>query len=381
MPPEIRLFTPGPTPVPERVRQAGAVPMIHHRSEEFGAILGGLRSNLKEFCGTSGEVVLFASSGSGAMEATVSSIFQPGDEVVVVEAGKFGQRWEALAKHYQLQAKVVRQEWGQAVDAARVLEAVGPATKAVLIQACESSTGVFHPIQEIGRRLQESSDALFVVDAITALGIHDIRADRDGIDALICASQKAFMCPPGLAFVALSSRALGRVREKGASHYFSIARELAAQKKNSTAFTPAISLCLQLAEALRIMGEEGYDALIRRHRLMQRMAREAFAAMGLALFNSDADACLGITVARNPAGLDNKKWLKEIRKTHGLWLAGGQDQLEGKIFRISHMGAIHPGDLIEGLELLEDSLKHALPRARSGEGAKRARAARDEAGR
>lgn len=366
---EIRLFTPGPTPVPEEIRKAGAQPMLHHRSEEFGAILKSVRERLHWLCDTDGEVLVFSSSGTGGMEAVIASLFSPGDEVVIVEGGKFGERWIELAKHYQLHANVVSVEWSKAVSADAVMRAVTPKTRGVLIQACESSTGAFHPVSAIGHALKSRPDIFFVVDAITALGVHDLSMRRDRIDALICASQKALMCPPGLATVALSAKTVVAAQmQQSRSYYFSLTRELKAQMKGQTGFTPAVSLLLSLDKALGMIETEGKDALFKRTWQLQRMAREAFRADGLKLFNSDADATAGITVVCAPEGLDVKAWLKGLRKTDGLWLAGGQGSMEGKIFRISHMGACWPKDLLWAIETIERSLGDLLPAAKEHKG-------------
>jgi aspartate aminotransferase-like enzyme len=198
--------------------------------------------------------------------------------------------------------------------------------------------------------------------------------DRDRVDVLVGASQKALMSPPGVAFVGLSPRAIQRL-DKTASKgfYFSLQRELKNQKKGTTAFTPAISLLMGMDAALDMISQEGRDALFARHRHLQKMAREAFQAMGLELFNSQADATCGMTVAKAPAGLDVKVWLKELRKKYGLWLAGGQGELEGKIFRLSHMGYCSPEDLLDALGIMEESLASILPKASERAGTRRAK--------
>lgn len=368
----VHLFTPGPTPVPDRVYRAISAPMIHHRSDEFSQILQQTREYFSQFCETDGETVVFSSSGSGALEACVSSLFAPQDEVVVVEAGKFGQRWEELAKHYKLKTEVIRVKWGRAVEVDAVLNAITPSTKGVLIQACESSTGVYHPIQALGKALAEHS-LLFVVDAITALGIHDLNMKRDCIDVLIGASQKAFMCPPGLGVVVMQPRAMEKVQKNSQSFYFSLARELRTQVKNQTAFTPSISLIRGLREALCMIQEEGKEALFLRHQLLQKMARASLSQMGLTLFNQESEATLGITAVQSPEKLDVAKWLKDLREKYGLWLAGGQAELAGKIFRLSHMGACWPKDLFFAISKIEESLSEVFSKAKERQGSKKAK--------
>jgi aspartate aminotransferase-like enzyme len=261
-----------------------------------------------------------------------------------------------LAKHYRLRPVVVTAEWGRAVTEEAVFAAVTKQTKGILTQACESSTGAYHPIEKIGRTLAARDDILFVVDAITALGIHDIDMVRDRIDVLIGASQKALMSPAGLATVALSSRAVSRILPEGQSYYFSLKREFKAQLKGQTGFTPAISIVRALDVALEMIEKEGKKALFERHAQMQGTARRAFVDMGLALFNPDAVATKGITVAVSPKGMDTKAWIKKLRKSEGLWLAGGQGELEGKIFRLSHMGACWAEDLAWALDTIRKHL-------------------------
>ncbi|HLG19188.1 MAG TPA: alanine--glyoxylate aminotransferase family protein [Bdellovibrionota bacterium] len=372
---EVRLFTPGPTPVPERVRKAGSQPMIHHRSPEFSAVLASIRKRLAELCGTSGQVAIFPSSGTGGLEAAAGSLFARGDEVVVVEAGKFGERWVELARHFGLKAKVVRAEWGRAATAKQVTHELSSSTRGVLIQACESSTGAFHPVVEIGRTLSKRDDTLLVVDAITAIGIHDLDMQRDGIDVMIGASQKALMSPPGLATVAVGPRALQRLEtSKPQAYYFDLKREIAKQRDGEASFTPAISLCRSLNAALGMIEEEGKEAVFARHKKMSAMARAAFREDGLDLFNRDDEATYGITVANIPKGLDAKKWLSDLKTQEGLWLAGGQGSLSGKIFRLAHMGACTPADLLGAIETIEGSLAGHFPQAAKRAGYRKAKA-------
>ncbi len=364
----MKLLTPGPTPVHPEVLKVMAQPMIHHRSPEFGEILKTLRADLNWLAGTqSGESVIFSSSGSGGMEAVVASMFSPGDEVVVVEGGKFGERWAELTNHYKLNTNVIHVEWGRAATVEQVLTAVTPQTKAVFIQASETSTGVAHPIGRIGESLRSSGHPLFVVDGITALGVYDLDMDRDHIDVLVCGSQKALMTPPGLATVTLSSRAIeilsGQVSR---SRYFSIQMELASQKKNTTAFTPAISLFKGLAVALSALRTEGKASLFARTHLMQSMARKAFTAMGLELYNTEEEASPAISVIKAPKGVDLKQWLDQLKFEEELWLAGGQGELAGKVFRISHMGMVRPKDLLDAIATIEKSLMSYFPQAKEG---------------
>jgi aspartate aminotransferase-like enzyme len=358
---DVRLFTPGPTPVPPEVREAEGRPMIHHRSEEFSAILRAVRGDLVALCEAE-ETVILASSGTGGMEAVVASAFGPGERVLVVEGGKFGERWVELADQYGLAADVLRVPWGRAVAPEAVAERVTPSTRGVFLQACESSTGAYHPIDRIGALLPERDDLLYAVDAITAVGVHDLSLARHRIDFLIGASQKALMSPPGLAFVALSGRALRQLKKVASrSYYLSLQRELSASAKGQTAFTPAVSLVRALEAALRRISAEGKGAVFARHRALKSRARAAFREMGLSLFNRDDEAADGLTVVTAPPGLDVKGWLRSLKERHGLWLAGGQGELEGKIFRVAHMGAVTADDLEGALSTIRESLGGGRP--------------------
>ena len=368
---EVRLFTPGPTTVPELVRAELARPMIHHRSSDFSATLQSVREKLKTLCDTSGETVVFTSSGTGAMEASVAGLFSPGDEVLVVEGGKFAQRWTQLSKHYQLNVKVLSVEWGKAVKVEKVLEKISKKTKGLLIQGCETSTGVYHPIDEIGKEIEvkQFGDLLYVVDGITTLGIHPVSMDQHRIDVLIGGSQKALMCPPGLATVAMSTRAISVLEQlESKSYYLNLKGELNVQKKGNTLFTPALSLIQALDVALTMIEEQGKDLVFGRHRCLARMARLALKEIGLELFNHHEDAAWGLTTALSPKGVDVKKWLAQLKKEHGLWLAGGQAELSGKIFRLAHMGDCMPLDLIWAIRAIEDSLMEHYPNAKQRAG-------------
>ncbi|MEZ4820406.1 MAG: aminotransferase class V-fold PLP-dependent enzyme [Bdellovibrionota bacterium] len=208
----IYLCTPGPTPIPERVQDEMSKPILHHRSVEFQEIFAKVRRMINQMVHNDGETLLLSCSGSGGMEASVASLLQQGDHVVIVESGKFGQRWVELARRYELKADVIKVPWGEAVNPQSIAEKLTSSTKAVLTQACETSTGVYHPIEKIGGLLQSHKDCLFFVDAITALGIHHIDMPKMHIDVLIGGSQKALMCPPGVSTVCLSQRAIDRIK-------------------------------------------------------------------------------------------------------------------------------------------------------------------------
>lgn len=350
------LFTPGPTPVPKEVFAAMNQEMIHHRSEEFSKILSSARKGLSSLCGNPHETVILTCSGTGAMEATVAALFKPQDEVGVVCGGKFGDRWKHIALAHDLRVKTITVEWGQKVEVQQVLGALSANTKGVLIQGCETSTGVAHPIRELGQALQ-NKNLLFVVDGITSMGVHDFQMQRDHMDVYVGGSQKALMCPPGLGFVSLSEKASRALCTPKHGYYLNLKKEYENQIENKVAFTPAISLIRGVEEALNMIFEEGVAEVFARHKLMQQMSRAAFRALGFELFNLDTDAAWGLTTVKVPEGLDIKALLKKLKTHYGLWLAGGQDQLEGKIFRLSHMGHCFPEHLKEAFEILELALE------------------------
>ncbi len=353
------LLAPGPTPVPARVRAALARPVIHHRTPQFGEIFGRVREGLKELFGTSNDVLMLSSSGTGAMESAVVNCFSPGEKVLVVNGGKFGERWVKLAEMYSLDPVVLTVEWGQAVRVADVEAALkdNPDIRGVLIQASETSTTASHPVQEIGR-LTRDKDILLVVDGITAVGVYEVPMDDWGIDVLVTGSQKAMMLPPGLAFISLSDRAWSRSESVcQPRYYFDLARERAGQAKNSTAYTPAISLIFGLDEALAMMQEEGWSELYARHDRCARATRAGCTALGLRLLAPDtpSSAATGVFV---PDSIDGKKLHGYLRDKMGVAFAGGQDQLKGKILRLAHIGYIDVFDTVTAIAALEMGLHH-----------------------
>lgn len=353
------LLAPGPTPVPSRVRLAMAQPMFHHRTPQFSALFGEVRAQLRELFQTEQDVLMLAASGTGAMEAAVNNCFAPGDEVVVVNGGKFGERWTKLANTFGLKPVEITVEWGRAVRPEQVEQALAehPQAKGVLVQASETSTTAVHPIRELAA-ITRRRDALLVVDGITAVGVYDIPMDQWGVDVLITGSQKALMLPPGLAVLALSARAWARVEEtQQPRFYFDLPRERTNQAKNTTAWTPAISLVIGLHESLRMMQEEGYANVYARHERLARATRAGAEALGLRLVAPDnpSPAVTGLYV---PEGIDGSKLFAYLRDKMRVVFAGGQDQLKGRIIRIAHLGYIGAFDTITALAALEMALKH-----------------------
>ncbi len=368
------LLAPGPTPVPPEVLLAMARPIIHHRAPEFAQVFAEVREDLKWLFQTRNEVLILASSGTGGMEGAVSNFLSPGDKALCVNAGKFGERWGKLCKTFGAQVTEIKVEWGRAVDPQAVADALkkDPSIKAVYVQASETSTGVAHDVKALAEIVRPYEGTILVVDAITALGVFDIKTDAWGLDVVITGSQKALMLPPGLAFVSVSEKAwqLAQKAQNGA-FYFNFKKEREAQSKNQTAYTPAVSLILGLQEVLKMLKAEGLEAVFARQAALAQAMREGIKAAGLSLFpkESPSDA---VTAVSAPDGLDGQAIYKNLRVHYGITAAGGQDHLKGKIFRLSHMGYIDRFDVITALAAVEMVLKGLGHPIKLGSGVSRA---------
>ncbi len=364
-----RLVTPGPVAVSERIRRAMAEELIHHRAPGFQAVFREVREKLKQVFQTRREVLVLATSGTGAMEASVSNLLSAGESAVVVRAGKFGERWAELCQAYGVHPICVDVEWGRAVRPEEVRAAFedAPAARALLVQASETSTGVLHPVRELAQITHEHG-GLILVDGISAVGVHDLPMDAWGLDALISGSQKSLGLPPGLAFIALSESA-ERVLERTTQprYYLDLRKELEGQPRGHTAYTPAVSLILALREALRAILEQGLPQVFARYERMARSVRAAVEALGLALFAPDAPS-FACTAVRLPAGIDGDELIRRLRDTYGVHVAGGQGQVEGKIIRIGHMGDVDGFDLLAVIAALEMALLDLGYPAKLGEG-------------
>ena len=354
-----RLFTPGPVPVPDAVRLAMAKPIINHRAADFIPVFQKCKTGLQRIFQTEQPVLIFAASGTGAMDAAVSNLLSPGDRALVVRGGKFGERWAEICQAYGVEATCIDVPWGQAVDPAQVERALeaDPEIKAVYLQASETSTAVCHPVREIAEIVHRRDDRLVVVDAITAVGVYDIPMDDWGLDVVLSGSQKAFMMPPGLAFMGLSERARRFMESAGCSHYyFSLEKELTALETDQTSWTPAVNLLFGLAEALDIILEqEGLEATFLRTEKLAHATRESMRAIGLELLAPDAPspACTAVKV---PDGIDGPALRKTLREQYGYTVADGQSQLKGKIFRIAHLGYFDRFDTIACIAAVEMAL-------------------------
>jgi len=360
-----RLFTPGPTPLLPAAQNAMAAFTAHHRTADFKALYTRVLADMKDFIGTSNDVLVIASSGTGVMEGSVSNLTSPGDRVLVLTAGKFGERWRDFAKAYGCQVDVIEKPYGETFSMDEVRAKLTPETKVVYVQANESSTGTRHDVKAIAKLVRANGDdTLFVVDAITGLGTTHFDVDGWGIDVIIGGSQKALMIPPGLAYCAISERAWKRMETAmNPRYYFDFRKERKAAAKGESAFTPATSLFAALGAALdfiRQMGSgdlvAGRKALVDNAELAAEMTRAGVKALGLKLFTSSPGAAL--TAVVSPAGLDSGKIVKEFRESFSAVVANGQGDMKGKLFRIAHIGYY---DFLDTIGILA-ALEHVLAR-------------------
>jgi aspartate aminotransferase-like enzyme len=358
-----RLLTPGPTPLYPPALHAMMASDVHHRTEEFRNIYKAALADLKEVYGTSGDVLCFAASGTGAMDASVSNLFSPGDKVIVATAGKFGERWVEITKAYGLDANVLKAEYGDVVTPDRIESALKaePATKGVFIQASETSTGAEHDIQTMAG-IVKKTDAIFVVDAITGLGTMPLDIDGWGLDVLIGGSQKAFMIPPGLAFLSVSAKAWKHADTATLPHYyFSLKKEKKSADANDSSWTPATSLVLALGEALKYIKKVGMPNMIENAQLLARATRDACQEMGLELFAKRPGS--SVTAVKAPEGMNSKIIVKGFKEKFGAIIANGQGSMEGQIFRMAHLGYFDFADMfgvIAGLELILRANGHSV---------------------
>ncbi|MGH7893275.1 MAG: pyridoxal-phosphate-dependent aminotransferase family protein, partial [Candidatus Binatia bacterium] len=352
------LLAPGPTPVPPEVLAAMSQPVIHHRTPQFAAVLAAVQHGLRELFGTKEDVLVLAASGTGAMEGAVTNLCSPGDEVIVVNGGKFGERWTKICQTYGITVREVKVEWGRAVAPQMVETALNgyPKARAVYMQASETSTCALHPVAQIAE-LTRRRDTLLVVDGITAVGVLPLPMDELGIDVLVTGSQKALMLPPGLAFVALSQRAWAATeRAKLPRFYFDFKRERKGVAEKSTAWTPAISLINGLAVALGMMQREGWANVHARHDRLARATRAGVQALGLALLAPDAPSPAA-TAVMLPPSVDGSALFRYLRDQMHVTFAGGQDQLKGKIIRLAHLGYVGAFDIVVSIAALELALR------------------------
>ena len=365
------LLAPGPTPIPPEVLQAMALPIIHHRTPEFEALFADVRRDLHLVFQCRNEVLMFAASGTGAMEGAVVNTLSPGDQVVVIRGGKFGERWAEICEAYGVRVLPVDVPYGKSVDPGTVADVLKrePGVRAVFATHSETSTGAVHDVQALAA-IVGATDALLVVDAITSLGVMDLPMDAWGVDIVVAGSQKAVMLPPGLAFAGLSDKAWARVPESRLpKYYFNFTAERKAIEKNQSAYTPAVSLVVGLREALRLILAEGLPNVFARHERLARATRAGVQALGLELF-AEHPGC-ACTAVKAPAGIESGAIVKGYRK-RGITIAGGQGSMKGKIFRIAHMGYADNSDVLVALGTLELVLADLGYPVKLGEGVRAA---------
>ena len=351
------LMAPGPTPVPSQVLLAMARPIIHHRTAEYEALFADVREGLKWLVQTGQETMVLAASGTGGMEAAVTNTLSPGDQALVIRAGKFGERWGEILKAFGVQVIALDAPFGQTVPAERVADALKktPDIRTVFCQHSETSTGVLHDVQGYAAATRQS-EAILVVDTVSSLGVADLPTDAWGVDLVVSGSQKGLMLPPGLAFCALSDKAWARVKQaKLPRYYFDLLEEKKAVAKNQAHFTPAVSLVVGLREVLRMLRAEGLENIWKRHDRLARATRAGVEALGLELF-AKAMPSPAITAVVSPAGMDGEKIVSTYARSHNITIAGGQGDMKGKVFRLGHMGYVSDFDVLVALGALEQVL-------------------------
>lgn len=355
------LMIPGPTPVPEKVLLAMAKHPIGHRSGDFSSIIAQVNEGLKWLHQTQNEVITVAASGTGAMEAGIINFLSPGDRVLVGDNGKFGERWGKVSKAFGLDVEIIKAEWGQPLDPsafqAKLKADTDKKIKAVIMTHSETSTGVLNDLQAINAVVKEHGEALIIVDAVTSLGATSVPIDEWGLDVVVSGSQKGYMIPPGLGFIAVSDKAWKAYETATLPRfYFDLGKYKNANAKNSTPFTPPVNLYYALHAALELMKAEGLDNIFARHQHLTKITREGVKALGLTLYAPDDYASNAVTaVATAPLNAEDVRG--HIRKTYDIALAGGQDHLKGQIIRIGHLGFVCERDILTVLATLKDTLQ------------------------
>jgi len=353
------LLAPGPTPVPSEALLAMAMPIIHHRSPDFLPVLDAAKKGLQWLYQTKNDVLILCSTGTGGMVGAVNNFFSPGDKVITINGGKFGERWTKICKAYGLNVDEMIVEWSYAIkpEAVETKLKGDPSIKGVFVQASETSTGVYHDIEALAKTVGKYENAIFIVDAISALVAHDLKMDAWGIDVMIGGSQKGVMLPPGLAFIGISEKAWKFAeKSKCPRFYFNFKKERENLAKNQTNFTSPVTLIIGLNESIKMLQKEGLENVFKRHQRLANATRKAMQAIGLELFpkESPSDA---VTAVCAPSGVDGQVIYKNLREKYGITAAGGQDHVRGKIFRIAHLGYADTFDVITAVAGVEMVLK------------------------
>ena len=353
------LLAPGPTPVPAEVLLAMSAPIIHHRSPDFLPVLDAAKKGLQWLYQTKNDVLILCSSGTGGMVGSVNNFFSQGDKVIVINGGKFGERWTKICQSYGLKVDEIMVEWGYAIKPEIVEKKLkkDKDIKGVFVQASETSTGVYHEINALASIVKKYEDTLLIVDAISALVAHDLRTDEWEIDIMVGGSQKGLMLPPGLAFVSVSEKAWKKAEtSKLPRFYFNFKKERENLAKNQTNFTSPVTLIIGLNESLKMLQKEGLVNVFKRHERLAHATRKAVQALGLELYSKDSPSN-AVTAIMTPPGIDGQAVYKNLREKYGITAAGGQDRARGKIFRIAHLGYVDRFDVITAIAGIEMVLK------------------------
>ncbi|MEK4758857.1 alanine--glyoxylate aminotransferase family protein [Viridibacillus sp. FSL E2-0187] len=352
------LRIPGPTPIPPSVERAMAQPMIGHRGSETSKMIQNIKPGLKKVFGTKQDVLMITGSGTSGLEAAIVNVVKPGDKVLVVATGVFGQRFTKICQAYQIDVEEFAVEWGTSLNPTAVKDYLKERQDitAVFSTYCETSTGVINPVGELAKAVHEVSEALVIVDGVSCMGGIETKMDEWGIDVLVTGSQKAFMLPAGLNFIGVSDRAWKIIEvnpKKG--FYLDLTKYRDNIEKDTTPFTPALSLLFGLEQVLKNLEAEGFEEVYKRHALMRDMTRAAFKALDIPLFTTDADASPTVTAVK-PVDFDAEAFRKVLKTDFNLSVAGGQQHLKGQIFRVGHMGYCAPTDVLQTLAAIEIAL-------------------------
>jgi len=353
-----RLLTPGPTMIPQEIELAMAKHVIHHRKEEFKSIMIKLQEKLRLLFGTKNEVLILSSSGTGAMQAAVFNLFNRGEKVIVIQGGKFGKRWHEIAKIKGLDVILMEVPWGEAVDIDKLHTLIkrNKDISGILVQASETSTGVLHPVEEIGK-LTKDENILLVVDGISAVGISPLPMDKYYIDCLITGSQKGLMVPPGLSLISLSNKAWEKAKNvKREDFYFYLLGEREKIKTGQSLYTSPVTLIYGLKASMEILFKKPLQETYKKYWALTQMTRWGVSALGLECF-AKKNYTWGLTSVKLSQGVDGQKLVKYLAEKFNLYIAGGQDHLKGKIIRIGHMGDVDFGDILFALSAISSALK------------------------
>lgn len=352
------LRIPGPTPIPPSVERAMSQPMTGHRGTSTSSLISKIRPGLQRVFGTQQEVMILTGSGTAGLETAVVNAVAPGEEVLVIVTGAFGDRFAKICKAYGIQTHVFDEEWGKAVSPIEIQRYLQehPEISVVFSTFCETSTGVLNPVKELTAAVKEVSEALVIVDGVSCVAGTETKMDEWGVDIVVTGSQKAFMLPPGLAFIAASERAWAKIEANPQPRfYLDLKKHRDNILKDTTPFTPAISILFGLEQVLELLEEEGLKEVYARHDLMMKMTRAAFKALDIPLLASDEDASPTVTAVK-PADFDPEAFRKMLKQEFALEVAGGQQHLSGKILRIGHMGYCSPADMLQAIAAMEIGL-------------------------